>query len=252
MEQTALRLADELNSIIDEATFAEFPMLASYLESYSALDIHTMVRFGRWKELLEVPLPKNKHLMLYRTACVHYARGLALAIHEDKNNEAMKEVERFDTYRYDPEAKERILHNNSVADLLAVDSVVMRGEIAYRQGNYEEAFTLLRKAVELQDNLNYDEPWGKMQPVRHSLGGLLFEQGFVEEATKLFREDLKLHPKNPWSLLGLIRCLKSTSGCCDSEEVADLERQLREQQSGKLVDFKVVVPCACCQTPAEN
>jgi hypothetical protein len=33
-----------------------------------------------------------------------------------------------------------------------------RGEISYQEGKYKEAFGLLRKAVDLHDNLNYDEP----------------------------------------------------------------------------------------------
>jgi hypothetical protein len=92
--------------------------------------------------------------------------------------EATNVADRYDALREKyPEAAQRILHNNSVADLLAVDAVMIRGEIAYRAGQHNEGLTLLRKAVEMQDNLNFDEPWGKMQPIRHALGGLLLEQG---------------------------------------------------------------------------
>lgn len=38
------------------------------------------------------------------------------------------------------------------------------------------AFDNLRRAVDLCDQLNYDEPWGWMQPPRHALGALLLEQ----------------------------------------------------------------------------
>ena len=53
---------------------------------------------------------------------------------------------------------------------------MLEGEIAYREGRYEECFCLLRSAVALSDALVYDEPWGWMQPVRHALGALLLEQ----------------------------------------------------------------------------
>ena len=247
MEKKAMEIANKLNTIVNESMFREFPDLTSYLESYSALDIHIMVRFGRWKEILELTPPKDKRLMLFRAASLAYARGLALATMGDTDN-ARRESDRLDGYRQDPDADLRILHNNSVAELLKVDSVMMKGEIAYHEGKYEEAFTLLRTAVELQDNLNYDEPWGKMQPIRHALGGLLLEQGHVEEATHVFRADLKLHPKNPWALVGLLGCLRQAQGCCSAtDEITSLEHELEMQRKSEWMDFDVVVACECCK-----
>ena len=176
-----------------------------------------------------------------------------------------------------PEAKNRILHNNNVADLLEVDSAMMKGEILYFEGKHQVAFDELRKAVRLQDMLNYDEPWGKMQPVRHALGGLLLKHGLVDEAEDTFRADLKRHPKNPWGLIGLISCLKQQLDgssldklCCQSteneidqafksnsaltdgqreekaDEVQELESQLTEQRQSEWADYEMVHACACC------
>jgi tetratricopeptide (TPR) repeat protein len=152
MEKKAMEIATELNGIVNEEMFTEYPELTAYLESYAAMDIHIMIRFGRWKELLEIEPPKNKALMLYRAASLKFARALAYAVLGNVV-EARKEADRFDSLRGDPDAKMRILHNNTVADLLAVDSAMARGEIAYREGKYDEAFVLLRKAVDMQDNL---------------------------------------------------------------------------------------------------
>lgn len=249
MEKKAMEVALQLNEIVNESMFGEYPDLTAYLEAYSALDIHIMVRFGRWNKILELNFPKDRRLMLYRSASLAFARGLAYATKGD-TIEARREADRLDGYRQDPEATHRILHNNTVAQLLELDSTMMRGEIAYRDGNYEEAFTLLRKAVQLQDNLNYDEPWGKMQPTRHALGGLLLEQGHVGEAEEVFRTDLDFHPKNPWALVGLIRCLKQKEGCCSderSEEIEQLEELLDVQRQSEWADFNVVVACECCK-----
>src|SRR5262249_22193701 len=85
-----------------------------------------------------------------------------------------------------------------------------------RRGNHEVAFGHLRRSVELDDALPYDEPWGWMQPTRHALGALLLEQGRVAEAEAIYRSDLGLdgklsracqHPDNLWSLHGLHECL---------------------------------------------
>ena len=72
-----------------------------------------------------------------------------------------------------------------------------------RHREHEEAFEHLREAVRRDDGLNYDEPWGWMQPARHALGALLLEQGHLKESEAVYREDLKKHPNNPWALHGL-------------------------------------------------
>ena len=54
---------------------------------------------------------------------------------------------------------------------------MLDGELEYRKGNYDIAFAHLQKAIELEDALPYDEPWGWIQPVRHALGALALEQG---------------------------------------------------------------------------
>ena len=87
------------------------------------------------------------------------------------------------------------------------------GELAYRRGDHEEAFDHLRRAVQVEDDLLYDEPWGWMQPARHALGALLLEQERYDEAETVYRADLGLdpsvsrarqHPNNLWSLFGLV------------------------------------------------
>lgn len=299
MEAIAMDTAHRLNTHLNEDLFVQNPDLTAYLEAYSALgesavifppylytwqsneplllspstDIHVMVRFGRWKEILDLPFPKYPLLMLYRSASLHFARGLALA-NTGNIDMAITEANLFDELRLNPSAEMRILHNNTVLDLLAVDAPMLRGEIAYKKGDYSEAFALLRTSVRRQDGLKYDEPWGKMQPIRHALGGLLCEQGYYEEGEEVFRKDLKYHPNNPFGLIGLIGCLKgrlklSGSSCCKKRkassptnnsqaklsddvkgnieaEVMRLEASLAKQRESSWADFGISVPCQCC------
>ncbi len=260
MEQKGMEIANDLNALVNEEFFNEYPNLVASLESYSATDIHVMVRYGRWKELLEIEMPADKNLMLFRTASILYARSLSWAM-TGNFVEAKKEADRFDNLRKNhPEASKRMMNANSVADLLAVDAAMIRGEIAYREGRHTEGLVLLRKAVELQDNLKFSEPKGKMQPIRHALGGLLLEQGQISEAEAAFRKDLDFHPRNPWALVGLIRCLeqKSKPCCCandrvtgESSEIFTLKEQYRVQRQMEWADYYVVVPCECCVRPRE-
>ena len=52
--------------------------------------------------------------------------------------------------------------------MLSVAEEMLAGEVEYRSGNFDVAFAHLRKAVDLEDGLHYDEPWGWMQPVRYA------------------------------------------------------------------------------------
>jgi len=210
-----------------------------------------LVRFGRWKKILELERPKYPELMLSRTASLRFARAVAYASLGEVSK-AKKEADLFDVLRTSPEAGQRILHNNYVSSLLNVDAPMMRGEIAYREGKYEEAFALLREAVALQDGLSYDEPWGVMQPIRHALGGLLLEQGRVDEAESVFQIDLYFHPKNPWGLLGLISCLEAKVKSGTHGDVAiqaqleELRCAFAEQRDSEWADFEIKQSCECC------
>ncbi len=246
MEQKAMEVATELNTFLHEGLFVEKPELAVYLESYGTMDVHVMVRFGRWGDILNLALPRDSHLMLYRAACIHYAKAIAYANLGDIAA-AKTEAEHFEQLRLVPDAKNRILHNNCIADLLDIDSFMIRGEIAFFEQSYEVAFECLRAAVKLQDGLNYDEPWGKMQPVRHALGGLLLKRGQVEEAEQVYREDLRRLPNNPWSIRGLMSCLDERLKGADWATGTDMNMNMDATTTTMTVDRS---PCCCSESIA--
>jgi len=68
-----------------------------------------------------------------------------------------------------------------------------------------------------------------MQPVRHILGALLFEQGEIEEAEAVYREDIKLWKDNMWGLLGLKLCLEARGDA--PEELAQVTALFEERSS---------------------
>jgi tetratricopeptide (TPR) repeat protein len=102
----------------------------------------------------------------------------------------------------------RRLHNIPEQRKLDVAEELLQGEILYRKGEFDQCFEVLKRGVHLDDNLDFDEPWGWMVPVRHALAALLSEQGLWQEAIDVYKQDLKLHPKNIWALVGLRDCLK--------------------------------------------
>ena len=89
------------------------------------------------------------------------------------------------------EAEAALVKLRDVAAQTEIEAL-LDGEILYRERAYDAAFARLREAVALDEELNYDEPWGWMQPSRHALGALLLEQGLAEEAEAVYRADLGL------------------------------------------------------------
>ena len=214
-ERAALEAADQLAAAIPEDLLrVPDPPMADWLEGFVAMRLHVLIRFGRWPEILAAPLPADPDLYLVTTALTHYAKGVAHAA-SGQAGQAAGEQARF-AAAVDRVPQTRTIFNNSCQDILAVAGAMLDGEIEYRRGNYDEAFRLLRRAVELDDGLPYDEPWGWMQPARHAYGALLLEQGLLTEAEAVYRADLGLdgtlaracqHPGNVWSLHGYHECL---------------------------------------------
>ncbi|GLI71846.1 hypothetical protein PoHVEF18_000013 [Penicillium ochrochloron] len=201
-------------SLTEDLLRVESPPLADWLEGFVATRVHTFVRFGRWESILALDLPTDKSLYCVTTAMIHYGRGVAFAA-TGRVDEAQQEQELF-RLAVKRVPVSRTIFNNTCVDILSVAEPMLHGEIAYRYGDYDTAFASLRLAVERDDNLPYDEPWGWMQPARHALGALLLEQERVEEAMDIYAADLGIdeslpraltHPNNIWALHGYHECL---------------------------------------------
>ena len=244
----ALAAADQLAGQLSAELLAiESPPMADWLEAFVPLRTHVLIRFGRWDELIAQPLPDDPGLYCSTAATIHYGRGIA---HAARGNLAQARAEREAfAAAYDRIPDSRYLFNNTVLDILAIAAEMLDGEIAYRENEFEVAFGHLRRAVELDDALPYDEPWGWMQPTRHAYGALLLEQGRVEEAAAVYAADLGLdptlpracqHPNNVWSLHGYHECLQRLGR---RDEAAIIGQQLA--LAGARADVPIAASCAC-------
>lgn len=209
--EVALAASDRLIEMLPDDVTAYLPEL---FEAFHGKKVHVQVRFGMWREILEAPLPADPDLYRYTTCAMRQARAIALA-NLGRHEEALAEREEAIAARARlPD--DWMVFNNTALDVLEVGEAMMEGEIAFKAGRIEEGLGHLRRSVELDDDLLYDEPWGWMQPSRHALGALLMEAGRFEEAEAVYRADLGLdgtlarpcqHPGNVWSLHGLHECL---------------------------------------------
>lgn len=246
----ALDTAAELESSLPEELLrVESPPMADWLEGFIPMKMHALVRFGYWKEILDLPIPKDQQLYCTTTAMTHYAKGVALSA-LGKVDEAEKERSLFREAAGRVPAS-RTVFNNTCNDILAVGGAMLDGELEYRRGQIDLAFEHLRKAIELSDNLPYDEPWGWMQPPRHAYGALLLEQGRIEDATGVYTADLGFddtlpralqHPNNVWALHGLHECLLKLNRLGEA-------RIVKKQLDLTAATADVPIPSSCfCRT----
>jgi tetratricopeptide (TPR) repeat protein len=246
--QVAMETAKEMESTIPEALLRwESPPMADWLEPFMAIRWHILVRFGRWQEIIEAPVPEDRELYCVTAATAHYAKTIAYAATghipeaEDQKRLFQEMVGWVPDTRY--------LHNNRYLDILRIADAMIDGELEYRKSHFDSAFHHLRRAVAMEDGLEYDEPWSWMQPTRHALGALLLEQGRNEEAATVYREDLGFdptlpraywHPDNVWALHGYHECLTKLGRTAEAEIVHQ-----RLVLAMARTDLPVAASCAC-------
>jgi len=210
--------------------------MPDFTDGFLAIPTHVMVRFGMWNEMLAEPKPPAD--LFVTVAFWRYGRTVALAA-LGRVDEATAEFAAFQK-AFDAVPESRLIGNNPARTVLEVGLPMAEGELEYRRGHFDHAFELLRLAVSRDVALHYDEPWGWMMPVRHSLGALLTEQKRFEEAEAVYRADLALHPDNGWALYGLAECLR-LDGKADEAKAVDA----RFKSAWARSDVAIQASCYC-------
>lgn len=167
----------------------------------------TLVRFGRWDEVLQIAEPPRTNDFLVDRALWHFSRGVAFAAKRDVVS-AEREQLALGAIAASDEVKQLSSPAFPVADTLAVAASSLAGKVALARGDYPTAVALLEKAVAAEDAIPYMEPSYWPFPVRPSLGAALLQAGDAVRAEQIFREDLKRLPRNAWGLLGLEQSLR--------------------------------------------
>ncbi|MGI9395261.1 MAG: hypothetical protein ACR2OY_11490 [Boseongicola sp.] len=246
--RSAIEAAEELIATTPEELLRiENPAMADWLEPYIGMKAHVFIRFGKWQDIIDEPLPHDSDLYRMTIAVWHYAKTVAYAALENIPAAVAESALFYEAVSRVPAT--RYVFNNTCADILKIAEQMMLGEIEYRKANYDVAFDHLRSAVYLDDNLKYDEPWGWMQPARHALGALLLEQGHIAQAKQVYLDDLGLsdtlvstsqHKDNMWSLHGLVECLEREG---DTEQAKFMRDRLNLAKAR--ADVPINASCAC-------
>jgi tetratricopeptide (TPR) repeat protein len=211
--EPALAAAQRLERAVPDA---ELDAFAPVIEGIMPTTYHVMIRFGKWEDILQKEAPPEKRPMWL--ANHYYARGVALAA-LGRTEESREELAKFEG-QIPSVPEDWLVFANKAHDVLPIGHLMLEGELAYREGRYDDTWAALEKAIEAEDRLLYDEPPGWMIPVRHAMGALLMEQGQYARAEKLYREDQVKHPNNGWSLLGLVQALEAQDRADEAKEYA--------------------------------
>jgi tetratricopeptide (TPR) repeat protein len=175
------------------------------LQHFAVIPLYAYVTFGKWDEILNYPQPEDERP--YMQSVWHYARGMAFIA---KNNfaEAEKELAVLKVMRFDKDIEDlSIWEINSAGTLIKIAYEVVSGELAAKRKDYPLAIGHLKKAVEIENTLRYDEPPTWFYPCRQNLGAVLIEAGKYADAQKVYEDNLSEIPDNGWGLFGLHQAL---------------------------------------------
>ena len=190
------------------------------LEGFLPPAILTLTRFGSWDAVLAEPAPPAE--LRFATGMWHYARGVAFAARKEV---ASAETELTRVRDLAAEVKDDlIIILNPAPALLKLAAEALGGQIAARQGRFDEAIAYFRTAATMEDALTYDEPPPWYHSARNMLGETLLEAGRPADAAAAFREDLRYVRETGWSLSGLERALRADG---KSQEAAEIARRFR-------------------------
>ena len=155
----------------------------------------TLVRFGRFAEVLELTQPPNDDI---GAGMWNFAQGYA-HLRTGDIDFALAYLNRVRAAASSDESFRR----HSAEHLLGVIGGILEGEIHRAAGDLEAAVAALERAVEIEDEMAYDEPEPVPFSARHWLGAALLEMERYEDAASVYRAELEDHPHNGWSLFGL-------------------------------------------------
>jgi tetratricopeptide (TPR) repeat protein len=184
------------------------------LTGESFYEVLTLLRFGRFDEVLQVTgRPKSD----IPGGLWDFAQGYAHLKQGDADF-AKLYLARVTKAAETSKASFRV---HPAKELLGIAAGILDGEIRRTSGDLDGAIASFRRAAAAQAGLVYDEPEPLPFSAFHWLGAALLDGKQFAEAEQAYREELKDHPHNGWSLLGLQQALAG-QGKSSSEVDADL------------------------------
>jgi tetratricopeptide (TPR) repeat protein len=171
------------------------------LTGESFYEVLTLVRFGRFDEVLEVTSRPKPEI---QGGLWDFAQGYAHLKLGDADFAAVY----LARVKKAAETSTAAFRVHPAKNLLSIVAGILEGEMQRTAGDLPGAIASFQRAASLQESLVYDEPEPLPFSAFHWLGAALLESRRFEEAEQAYRAELKDHPHNGWSLLGVQQALE--------------------------------------------
>ncbi len=178
----------------------------SYAQYLYMMPVLTMVRLGKWNEILKGDVP-DAH-WTYAQILDGFARGLAF-IYTGKTDSAKSQLALLHSKIDAPVLKTRRVPFNTAYEGALIAENILNGAILLSQNQYEIGIASFNRAIAVEDHMIYAEPAEWPIPARQFLGAYLLKNDDNIGAEKVYREDLARNPGNGWSMLGLYQSVKA-------------------------------------------
>ena len=168
-------------------------------------------RYGHWQAIIDKPIDLGMEetvagaaAVAYRDGMLAYAKGM-LALSRKEFNAAERQSDALDAiaWRLHADGDEEKDHPKNVLRMLEMVSLDLRGSLRSIQGKSEEAIELLKKAVEKEKEIGYQEPPQYGRPESESLGYAYIRAAQYDKAREAFHDELKLRPNSGHALYGI-------------------------------------------------
>lgn len=207
--QASIDAARRLVKAVDAPNMAKQMSIA---ELYNFTPVVTLLRFGRYRELLAEPMPDR--MLSLDVAMWRYARAFAFANlgnagSAKRERARLAKLQTIDFARYEA-------FGVPAEQMIPIALASVDGEIARTSGDFPAAIEYFRRAQTLERALPYTEPAYWHRPVAHLLGAVLLEAGRPAEAEAVYRDSLHHYRRDGWALAGLIKALEAQGKPADA------------------------------------
>jgi tetratricopeptide (TPR) repeat protein len=159
----------------------------------------TLIRFGRFEDMLDY---KTRPAGGLSGPGWDFASGYAHLRHGDAAEASVA----LTSLKNAAASSSAAFGANSARQVFGILAGILQGETV-REQNVDAAISAFEGAVKIEDGLLWEEPEVLPFSPRHWLGAALLQAGRFADAEAVYRADLKKHPANGWSLLGLAQAL---------------------------------------------
>jgi tetratricopeptide (TPR) repeat protein len=223
----AAKYAAKCRDDIPAEYFASPSPFREFVHYLAATPVFAAIRYGRWEELLA--MPDAPDTATYQKILTSFGKGMAHARkgHVDAAEKDLTSIHAL--MESDAGIRIKMGAFNSGYEGAAVAVHMLAGAIAEAKGDLPLAIMNMKRAVDAEGSMVYNEPKDWILPPLPYLGSVQLKAGDAKAAEASFRKDLAFNPHNCWSLKGLSMALDAQG---KGKESASVRKELEKALEG--------------------